>query len=60
MLKWIFGKILTTKLKNDKEFMNSVDKYHESAANLAESIKKLEKQGIEVPEDIKKLANMSD
>lgn len=54
----IFAKLLKTKLKNDKGFMKAVDDYDKAATDLAKNIKKMEKRGIEVPDDIKKLAKM--
>lgn len=58
MFKWLFEKILTRKLKKDKDLMKSLDEYDKSAQDLAKTIEDLERDGIEIPDELKKLAKM--
>lgn len=58
LAKSLYRKFLKTKLSKDKDFMDAVDKYDKAAGKLAKRIKDLEDQGIEIPDDLKRLAKM--
>jgi len=58
LLKWIFVKLLTNKLTNDPEIIKSANKADEAAENLRCSIRKAEKNGVIVPDAIKKSVGM--
>jgi len=58
IVKWIFNRLLVKKLKNDPEFISAVNDADDAAENLRCSIRKAEKNGVIVPDELKKYAGM--
>ena len=57
-IKKMFVKLLVNKLKNDSNFMRAVDDADKAADNLRDAIKKAEKQGVSIPDGLKKYAGL--
>lgn len=54
----IFGRLLKSKLKKNPKFQQAVDKADKSAKEFADSLRKLEKMGVEIPKELKQYARM--
>ncbi|MDR9408063.1 MAG: hypothetical protein RI573_04390 [Balneolaceae bacterium] len=58
LLEKLWRSKLKSKLKKDKDFQDALNDYDEKASDLAKKIEKMEKLGVEVPDELKKLANI--
>ena len=58
IIKKLFAKFLVKKLKNDSNFMRAVDDADKAADNLRDAINKAEKQGVSIPDGLKKYAGL--
>ena len=58
IVRAIFGKLLTKKLKSDPKFMSAVDKVDKASEDLRNSIISAEKNGVVVPDELKKYAGL--
>jgi hypothetical protein len=58
IVRAIFAKLLTKKLKSDPKFMSAVDKVDKASEDLRNSIISAEKNGVVVPDELKKYAGL--
>lgn len=58
IVRAIFGKLLTKKLKSDPKFMSAVDKVDKASEDLKAQIIDAEKKGVVIPDELKKYAGL--
>ena len=58
IVRWFFNRILVKKLKNDPEFIRSVNAADKSMEDLQKSIRKAEESGVVIPPELKKSAGL--
>lgn len=58
IVRAIFAKLLTKKLKSDPKFMAAVDKVDKASEDLRGKIIDAEKQGVVIPDELKKYAGL--
>ena len=58
LIRWLFSWKLKRKLKNDPEFLKSVDEADKAMERLQESIRKAEANGTKIPDSLKRYAGM--
>lgn len=58
LIGYIFNSILKRKLLKDDNFLDSVEKFEKSREELQKSLLDAEKNGVIVPEELKKYAGL--
>lgn len=58
IVRAIFAKLLTKKLKSDPKFMSAVDKVDKASEDLKAQIIDAEKKGVVIPDELKKYAGL--
>ena len=58
VVRAIFAKLLTKKLKSDPKFMAAVDKVDKASDDLRGKIIDAEKRGVVIPDELKKYAGL--
>ena len=58
VVRAIFAKLLTKKLKSDPKFMSAVDKVDKASDELRNKIIGAEKEGVVIPDELKKYAGL--
>ena len=58
LIHWLFSWKLKRKLKNDPEFLKSVDEADKAMERLQESIRKAEANGTKISDSLKRYAGM--
>ncbi len=58
IVRAIFAKLLTKKLKSDPKFMSAVDKVDKASEDLKTQIIDAEKKGVVIPDELKKYAGL--
>jgi hypothetical protein len=58
IVRAIFGKLLTKKLKSDPKFMSAVDKVDKASEDLKAQIIDAENKGVVIPDELKKYAGL--
>lgn len=58
VVRTIFAKLLTKKLKSDPEFVSAVNKVDKASEDLRAKIIDAEKKGVVIPNELKKYAGL--
>jgi glutathione peroxidase-family protein len=58
IVKWIFNKYLTSKIKNDSDIMSKLTAADKAMDNLKDSIADVEKRGYKVDPELKKMVGL--
>ena len=58
LLRIIFNWLMLRKLKNDPSFISAIDEADEAAEDLRSTIRRAEKNGVIVPDSLKKYSGM--
>ena len=58
VVRAIFAKLLTKKLKSDPKFMSAVDKVDKASDELRNKIIDAEKHGVVIPDELKKYGGL--
>jgi|LauGreDrversion4_2_1035121.scaffolds.fasta_scaffold214917_2 glutathione peroxidase-family protein len=58
IIKWIFNKYLTSKIKNDSDIMSKLTAADKAMDNLKDSIADVEKRGYKVDPELKKMVGL--
>jgi hypothetical protein len=58
IVRAIFAKLLTKKLKSDPKFMSAVDKVDKASEDLKAQIIDAENKGVVIPDELKKYAGL--
>ena len=58
LIQIIFNSLLKRKLLNNKEFLDSIEKFDKSREELQNSLLDAEKKGVTIPDELKKYSGL--